>query len=472
MLFTSFIFWIIYPIIFILYWMIPQRILWLRNLFLVSTSFLIYLNWNPFFSLVLLFVCLTTYIGAFIVKRNKRSFTILLIVLTIFPLLFFKYYNFINDTLASVLTFAHVQFNFPGLNWAIPVGISFFTFQALGYLLDVLQNKTELERNFLNYLLFCSFFPQTVSGPISKASELLPQINRQTNFDYQLVRKGFLAVLWGLFLKLVVADRLGVYVTTISANYIYNNGPTCLLASFFYSFQIYADFAGYSFLAIGLGKTLGFNLINNFERPYFAPSVTLFWHRWHISLTRWLTNYVYIPLGGNRCSKIRQYMNIMITFFISGLWHGANWTFLAWGAIHGLLQILEKILGIDPKGKNANNAFLLKIKPLRILFTFTLITFAWIFFLMPSVKDSIGFISKILFDFSGRPFFSTNSEMLISFIGITVLILKEFLEEYFPNFSLFENKYVIVRWTAYFFVITSILLFGILDSSNFIYVSF
>ena len=233
------------------------------------------------------------------------------------------------------------------MHWAVPIGISFFSFQAYGYLADVYYRRTDCERNLRDYALFISFFPQIASGPISKAKDLLPQIKSLKTFDADKATQGLKLLLWGLFLKVVLADRLGLYVDSIYDNYTYQTGFSLFVASLCYSLQIYGDFAGYSLMAIGVAKVLGFDLINNFNRPYFATSITDFWHRWHISLSIWLRDYVYIPLGGSRCSKLRTYWNIFATFLVSGIWHGANWTFIIWGIIHGVAQIAEKALRLQ-----------------------------------------------------------------------------------------------------------------------------
>lgn len=369
-----------------------------------------------------------------------------------------------------------LHFALPGLNWTIPVGISFFTFQAVGYLLDVYHGRIEAEKNFWDYALFVSFFPQVTSGPISAAKDLMPQFKAAHTFKYEQGVEGLRMLLWGMFLKCVVADRLGLYVDTVYANYIHFSGLNCFLASVFYTIQIYGDFAGYSLMAIGIAKTLGFDLINNFNRPYFATSITEFWKRWHISLTRWLTTHVYINLGGNRCSKVRQYLNIMITFLVSGLWHGANWTFVIWGAIHGVLQVVEKALGLDPKGKlnatlQTSQTFQTIVTPIRIVVTFLLVSFAWIFFRMPTLADAWGVIVKILTGASGLmqeiPF---KPVMILIFL---MLIGSEFSAEYLGGkFNLFTSKYGAVRWFAYTFTFALIILYGVLDASSFIYVSF
>ena len=309
-------------------------------------------------------------------------------MLGLLPLLIFKYYNFINNSLTDGLSAIGLQFSMPGLNWAVPVGISFFTFQAVGYMLDVYHGRIKAEKSFIDYLLFVSFFPQIASGPISKASELLPQIKKERAFNYNQAVSGLKYLLWGMFLKVVLADRVGIYVDTVFGAYEKFSGIGCIIASVFYSIQIYADFAGYSLMAVGVAKTLGFNLINNFKRPYFAASVTEFWKRWHISLTRWLTYQVYIPLGGSRCSKIRTYWNILITFIVSGIWHGANWTFIVWGGMHGFIQIVEKAFGWNKKESKG------VIKALRVLVTFTIVTLAWVIFRSPSVEAAMGLMGR------------------------------------------------------------------------------
>lgn len=352
MSFNSLSFWLIFPCIFALYWLIPSQYIRVKKWFLIIISYLLYINWKPGFALVLLGVTLITYWGAIAITRQKgvlrkRYLIYTFAFLGLLPLIIFKYYNFLNDSLTTMLDSMGMHFSLPGLNWAIPVGISFFTFQAIGYLFDVYYKRIEVEKSFSDYTLFVSFFPQISSGPISKATELLPQIKSPRPFAYEQGIQGLKFLLWGMFIKLVIADRLGLYVDIVYGNYIHYSGLNCLIASIFYSFQIYADFAGYSLMAMGVSKTLGYNIINNFRQPYLSISVTDFWRRWHISLSRWLKDYVYIPLGGSRCSKLRNYFNIFITFLVSGIWHGASWSFILWGVLHGIFQIIEKALHLQ-----------------------------------------------------------------------------------------------------------------------------
>lgn len=479
---NSFYFWIIYPLLFLIYWLIPASLCRgsARKWYLVVVSYLLYTAYKPAFALVLLYVTAVTYYGAIMMecsgelKRQRAKIMITaIVILAAFPLLIFKYYNFINESVTSMLGLVGLSLNIPGLNWAIPVGISFFTFQALGYLFDVYRGNEKAEHNFVDYALFCSFFPQMASGPISTVSELLPQIKSKKSFIFKDGVQGLKWVLWGVVLKCVVADRLGLYVNTVMNNYTHFSSANCIWASVLFSLQIYADFAGYSLMAIGVAKTLGFNLINNFERPYFAESVTTFWKRWHISLTRWLTKHIYIPLGGSRCSKPRQYVNIMSTFLISGLWHGANVTFIIWGGIHGLCQIAEKSAGLDPKGKLSKHPWILRAKPLRIIFTFIIVTLAWIFFRMPTLKDAWGFISHILSDNRSQPFMeaATNSNKLLTFFAILLLFAAELRAEYLRDrFKFLDSSHL--RWVAYVVLFCIVICLGVLDSSSFIYVNF
>lgn len=402
-----------------------------------------------------------------ITKRRKRIVW-LFTLLGLFPLLVFKYYNFLNDSLTTGLAVIGLKFAMPGLNWAVPVGISFFTFQAVGYMLDVYHGRVKAEKNLLDYVLFVSFFPQVMSGPISKADELLPQIKNPHKFDYDQGRKGLKQLLWGMFIKLAIADRLGLIVDTVYANYIHYNGATCFMASVFYSLQIYCDFAGYSLMAVGIARILGFNLVDNFRRPYLALSVTDFWKRWHISLTRWLTQQVYIPLGGSRCSKLRTFWNIFVTFLVSGIWHGANWTFIVWGCMHGVFQIVEKALGWQ---KYEGKSWVLKA--MRIGVTFLLVNFAWVFFRMPSIGDAWSVLVQ-MFTVSGHLSISKLggvNNLLLAAIGISILVFKDIKDEFLPTRMRWLQKPVF-RWGIYVFLFAFLLAFGVLDGGQFIYVNF
>lgn len=469
MAFNSFSFWLVFPLIFCLYWLIPAKYNQARKVFLVLVSYLLYMNYKPAFALVLLGVTLITYGGGRLFDnqsdaKKKKGLIWLFALLALLPLLVFKYYNFLNDSLSSGLAVVGLKFALPGLNYAVPVGISFFSFQAVGYMLDVYHGRTRAEKNILDYVLFVSFFPQVTSGPISTADELLPQIKSTHKFDYEQGKQGLKFLLWGMFLKIVLADRLGLYVDKVVASYDMYHGTTCLLSAVFYSLQIYGDFAGYSLMAVGIAKTLGFDLINNFNRPYFATSITEFWKRWHISLTRWLTKQVYIPLGGSRCSKARTYWNILVTFLVSGVWHGANWTFIVWGLIHGVVQIVEKALGWNKKSSKGI------VKALRIVFTFVLVTFAWVFFRMPDIGSAFSFIGHS-FDGFRAPQTLSVTNFAICMVAIAILAFKEIKDEFFQHSLKFlSNKYL--RWIECLVLFCMILLCGALDSGSFIYGNF
>lgn len=470
--FNSFNFWLVFPFIFGLYWLIPAKYNQARKVFLILVSYLLYMNWKPAFAIVLLGVTLITYVGGCCLDdqldtKKRKKLAWLFAILALLPLLVFKYYNFLNQSLTNGLAAVGLKFSMPGLNWAVPVGISFFTFQAVGYMLDVYHGKTKAEKNIIDYILFVSFFPQVTSGPISTANELLPQIKATHKFDYEQGKQGLKFLLWGMFIKLVVADRLGLFVDTVYTNYIHYNGTTCFVASVCYTLQIYCDFAGYSLMAIGIARTLGFNLPDNFKRPYFAVSITDFWRRWHITLTRWLTQHVYIPMGGNRCSKAKNYWNIFVTFLVSGIWHGANWTFIVWGCMHGLLQIIEKALGWHKyEGKSW------AVKAVRIVITFLLVNFAWVFFRMPDITSAGAVVEKIFTNFgtpdlSGLEIFTK----LILFIGMAILFFKDVRDEFLPNKFTFLRK-GFFRWSIYIVLFAMILALGVLDSGQFIYVNF
>ena len=471
MIFNSFNFLIVFPLLFSLYYAIPAKMLRWKNGYLLLVSYLLYANWKPSYAFFLLGITLITYLAARLIENARKTKLLAMggALLTLLPLIIFKYYNFINESCFELLSALGIRFHLLGLNWAIPIGISFFTFQALGYLFDVYYKRIPAEKDFLTYALFISFFPSIVAGPINKASLVIPQLKAlRSYFDYAKAVEGLKMLLWGMFMKVVVADRVALYVDTVFPNYTNYTGVTCLVASILYTIQIYADFAGYSLMAIGVGKTLGFELTENFRRPYFAVSVTDFWRRWHISLSTWLKDYVYIPMGGSRCSKARNYWNIFVTFLVSGIWHGANWTFIVWGIWHGVFQIIEKAIG----QQKCNYGWL--GKSIKIVITFLLVNFAWIFFRMPTLGDAVGMIGRI-FDLSlpKTLFVSGLTDMVFVLFGVTLLTLKDITDEFFPQrLQMFDNRNVAIRWCAYLFVMVSILLTGVFGADQFIYANF
>lgn len=444
----------------------------ISNTALLLISYIFFLTSAPVGALILFTVSIVAYIGGRLLakgnsKNRQRLLIWILVSLATLPLVIFKYSTFIITSINDLLNIIDV---YPaegrGINIIVPLGISFFTFQSLGYLFDVYNKKIQPETDLLDFLLFVAFFPQIASGPISRADKLLPQIKSDRPFSYDNVVAGFKLMLWGFFLKTVLADQLSLYVNPVFSNYTAFSGITLFKASICYSFQIYGDFAGYSLLAIGVGRIFGFKLPTNFNRPYLSTSINEFWRRWHISLSSWLRDYIYIPLGGSRSGKLNTYRNILVTFLVSGIWHGANWTFIIWGIIHGVIQGIEKFfnLGITPQKKI--------LCLLRILITFVIINFAWIYFRSPSIKDGTIFIKRILSNASGVSLEIGNSQLAIISFALTIFMIKEIGDEYFPNITSLSNKNIIIRWIIYISLLTSILLLGILDSGQFIYVNF
>jgi len=475
MIFNSFeIIWL-FPAIFLLYYIIVRVKLLSKiapkigNYFLILCSYLLYIKVEPTYALILFGVTAITYLGAlsFDKRKDERSRSrvscFFFILLALLPLLVFKYYNFITSQFNIVLSTGKLR----GLNLVVPLGLSFYTFQAVGYMLDVYYKRMEAERNWWDYMLFVSFFPQIASGPISKAKDLLPQIKSRRTFNEQQSIDGLRFLLWGMFMKVVMADRIGIYVDTILDNYQYQSGLSLAVGGVLYSFQIYGDFAGYSYMALGVGKLLGFDLINNFKRPYFAISITDFWHRWHISLSTWLKDYVYIPLGGSRCSKFRSYINIFVTFLVSGIWHGANWTFIVWGIIHGFAQIIEKAFKLPKSEAN------LLIKTVRTIITFVIITLAWLVFRMPTLNAGFEIIGKLFINHELTLATCPISSKIYIIIALIIVLIKDSVDEYFnKDNKLLTLQSTFLRWSLYLLLLTTILLFGVLNSSQFIYVNF
>lgn len=471
MIFNSFNFIIIFPWIFLLYYVIPARYLKLRNIFLLVVSYALYIQWRPVYALVLAGVTLVTYFFAILIPRSRhpKSLLTLGVLLALLPLAFFKYFDFVNSSVSQLLNHIGFSFQLMGLNWAVPVGISFFTFQALSYLWDVYYKRQVPERDIVDYSLYVSFFPCILSGPINRASLVIPQLKAvRPYFDDKKAVAGLKLLLWGMFMKVVVADRVALYVDVVFDNYARYSGLSCLLASFFYTIQIYADFAGYSLMALGVGKVLGFEFTENFKRPYFAVSVTDFWHRWHISLSTWLRDYVYIPLGGSRCSKIRNYWNIFVTFFVSGVWHGANWTFIVWGCMHGIAQIVEKMLGLQKKQPGGI------LRVLMIIITFIVVDFAWIFFRMPTLSDAYAVIWRIFYLSWPINVYSPNGFVFYSMVvAVALLFIKDFTDEFcHGRLLVFENRYRWIRWAGYIATMCYILVAGVFGADQFIYANF
>lgn len=414
------------------------------------------------------------------------------VIATILPLVIFKYGHFISENLSSFTDRFGLTSGSLGLmsnpdenHFSIiaPLGISFFTFQALSYVFDVYRKKYPAEQNLSNYLTYMAFFPSMIAGPINRYDQLMPQLNTVQGFNHPLAEKGLKMILWGMFLKVVIADRLQLYIDPVFDGFLQESGSSLLMAAILYSIQLYTDFAGYSLMAIGAAATLGYNLKQNFHNPYFSIGITDFWHRWHITLAHWLRDYIYIPLGGSRCSKRRNYANILITFTVSGIWHGANWTFIVWGLLHGLFQVIEKMLGLQKKKESKLSStdiesssikqrnFSMKDRSIllaRIILTFFLITFLWIFFRMNTIEDAWIVIEKI---FTSQDMHFGICEKFI-YVFIAIVFIKDLIDEIRPSCNPFYHSKTWVRWATYLFIFTSILLFGVFDAGQFIYARF
>lgn len=427
------------------------------------------MNWDPAYALLLLTSTVITYlaalgIGYFKEKRKKKICLVSSLVLNLAILFLFKYFNFLAMNIETALQASGLAVNMPKFALLLPVGISFYTFQALGYSIDVYRGTVKIERDFPTYALFVSFFPQLVAGPIERSQNLLPQFKQQHRFDYDAVMSGVQLMVWGYFMKLVLADRCGIYVDTIFNNVDKHNGGSYLVASLLFPFQIYGDFAGYSLIAIGVARVLVFRLMENFHRPYFACTIGEFWHRWHISLSTWFKDYVYIPLGGNRVGKLRNYFNLLITFVVSGIWHGANWTFLCWGTIHGILLCIEKAFGISKqKYTGAKKIF-------HWATTFVLVCFAWILFRANNLSDAVSVVTGI-FTNLGTPKPEYANFIAIG-LAMTVLLTKEFADEFNWKIRVADSKSWLVRHIYLIIMIAYIILFGVLGGDQFIYFQF
>lgn len=458
--------------------------------------------WKPAYILLILTSTIIDYfVGIYLYKTSKIKVKKILLSITLMGniglLVAFKYINFLTDLISNVLNYSGFSISSPQFNIILPVGISFYTFQTLSYSFEIYRGNQKPEYNFGKFALFVSFFPQLVAGPIERSYNLLPQFNKKVIFDYNNVTYGFRRILWGFFKKLVIADNIAPIVNTVYSNVENYNGPFYILATFLFAFQIYCDFSGYTDIAIGTAKTLGFDLMENFKRPYFSKSIGEFWKRWHISLSSWFKDYLYISLGGNRVVKWRWYYNLIITFAISGLWHGANLTFLFWGILNGIYLIISIITrdfrNFINKIIKINNVPTLK-KILQVFCTFTLICLSWIFFRANNLDDAIYIVSNIgngtleflrystvllIFKLDLMPlkqmlkYLNVESFnffiIIISLIFLILVQLKQRKTDIFSSISTIPNW---SRWFIYIAITVSILIFGNFSSQEFIYFRF
>ncbi|MEO1164931.1 MAG: MBOAT family O-acyltransferase [Chloroflexota bacterium] len=454
-----------------------------RVVFLLLVSYLFYAFARVEYLTLILFSTVVDYFVAQKIaqtnsdaKRKRQSLLLLSIGVNLGVLFFFKYFNFFSLSAQGLLAGIGLSYDPIVHNFILPVGISFYTFQSMAYTIDVYRGKLEADSSFSLFATYVAMFPQLVAGPIERAQNILPQLRTKQHFDYDRAVSGLQLILWGVFKKVVIADRLAVYVNDVYNNVEGFSGLPLVVATFFFTFQIYCDFSGYSDIAIGSAHILGYDLMDNFRQPYFSHSIRDFWRRWHISLSTWFRDYVYIPLGGNRVSFGRNLVNLMIVFVISGLWHGANWTFVIWGALHGAFIVIETII------TQRLPRFSLSIQWLQWMLTFGLVAFAWLFFRANSLPDAWYIITHI-FDFSDgrgdllRPFFNSTLDVRVEFLlaigGIFLLLVIEWMNRY-TNWRDHIMKSRLARYGIYyagtFAVVFSILLIPI--QSPFIYFQF
>jgi D-alanyl-lipoteichoic acid acyltransferase DltB (MBOAT superfamily) len=498
MLFNSAQFLIFFPIVTLVYFVIPEKI---RYIWLLLSSYYFYMCWNAEYALLILTTTVITYFSGILIEkikksdageagktRKKKMVVSLSVVCNLAILFYFKYTNFALAVMGDIFSRVNIQMNIPQFDVILPVGISFYTFQALSYTMDVYRDDIYAEKNFFRYALFVSFFPQLVAGPIERSKNLLKQLAVPKKFDFDMAREGLLLMLWGYFLKMVLADRIAIFVDTVYGEPETYAGYYLILATVFFAFQIYCDFAGYSTIAMGAAKILGINLMGNFDAPYLSVSVAEFWRKWHISLTSWFKDYLYIPLGGSRKGKVRKYVNKMIVFLVSGLWHGASFAYVIWGGVNGLYQVVGEIL-MPVRNKLVEILHLHRDsvghKLFNMLGTFVLVDFSWIFFRAGSLETAVKIIKAmlcarnpwVLFDGSIYNCGLDIKNYWLMIIGIGILLLADYC----------KYKGVIIRNVIveqdYWFrclvidaAVIVLVVFGIwgstYDAANFIYFQF
>ena len=496
MLFNSVDFLVFFPVVVLLYFVMPRRV---RYLWLLGCSYYFYMCWNPRYALLMLTSTAITYLSGILIHRanavgdeGKRtrlkklwvglSFGSNLAILCVF-----KYLTFFLESLAAALGFAGISMTVPTIDLLLPVGISFYTFQALSYTVDVYRGDIDAEPNFLRYALFVSFFPQLVAGPIERSGSLLRQLREDQTFDYVRVRRGLVLMGWGFFQKVVIADRLAILADTVFNEPAGRSGAAVILAALAFCFQIYCDFGGYSNIAIGAAKVMGIDLMENFRQPYLAANIKDFWRRWHISLSTWFRDYLYIPLGGNRRGRVRAMTNLVIVFLVSGLWHGAAWHYVIWGGLHGFYQVVGAIT--DPGRRKLRgilsvreNGRLHRICAHAI--TFALVTFAFMIFRVNCMSDFVTLMHAVVFRLDpasllGGGLFELGlkkPDFIVAVLSVAVLIVSDLVREKCCPGEILDRQPLPVRWAVYLILIFEILIFGIYgpsyEATAFIYFAF
>jgi D-alanyl-lipoteichoic acid acyltransferase DltB (MBOAT superfamily) len=487
MLFNSIHFLFFFAIMATLYFALPYRFRWAL---LLVASYIFYMSLKPAYILFITILTLIIYyaglqMGRTEIKSKRKKFLILAVLVNFGFLFMFKYYEFLNHSFKVIFEHYHLSYEIPALHFILPVGISFYTFKSLSYAIDVYRGDKSPEKHLGYFALYVAFFPQLLAGPIERATRFLPQLYEKFDFDYPRVTRGLKLMLWGLFQKMVIADNLATLVDSVYNDPTHHQGISLILATLFFAFQIYCDFSGYSDIAIGAAQVLGIKTMDNFNRPYFSISIPEFWGRWHISLSTWFRDYFYIPMGGNRVAIPRWYANLFIVMLICGFWHGANWTFVVWGGLHGIYLVfsaftqnirekVHKVIGFDRIPRLHHY--------LKVLVTFCLVCFAWIFFRANSISDALYIISHLFtgwegifnFDvFKNIPLWKPlKFELMVGVPSIGVLTVVHLLQSRGSVIQKLSQKPIWIRWSVYYFIILSILLFGNFGSKQFIYFQF
>lgn len=484
MIFNSVEFVLFFIIITFLYFVINHKNRWLL---LLAGSCYFYMAFVPVYIFILGFTILIDYIAGILIEnskgKKKKYYLLFSLIANISVLFVFKYYNFFNVNLTLLFEKASLSNPFPLLKILLPIGLSFHTFQAMSYTIEVYRGKQKAEKHFGFYALYVMFYPQLVAGPIERPQNILPQFREKHFFKYNRVILGLKLIAWGLFKKVVIADRLTIVVDNVFNDLSSYNSLSLFIAILFFSFQILIDFSAYSDIAIGSAKVMGFNLMKNFNNPYLSKNIKEFWSKWHISLSTWFRDYLYIPLGGNKTGLYRWFLNIFIVFILSGIWHGANWTFLIWGVIHSFYYIFS-VLTKKLRVSISNLFHFLKSDYLNIIFNFLLVTFAWVFFRAENVTSALYLINHI---FNSIINFNTSlieGEFLIQNLGISnyyllfsiflIIIFQviDYLISLKQTYKWFITRPFYARWFCYFTLIFGIIFFGILSNKQFIYFQF
>ena len=498
MLFNSLEFLIFLPIVLLVTFIIPKKI---RYIWLLAASYYFYMCWNAEYALLILFSTVVTYLGGLGIEwckhqqweekkiiATKKACVTIGVVLNVSVLCYFKYTNFLLDNIRDFFAAFQVELNIPKVDILLPVGISFFTFQALGYLVDVYRDDIYAEKNFFRYALFVSFFPQLVAGPIERSKNLLKQLTVPAKFDWENTKEGIWLMVYGYFLKVVLADRIAIFVDTVYGNYHQYKGMYLVVASLLFTFQLYCDFYGYSVIARGTAALFGYQLMDNFNAPFFSKNVAEFWRRWHISLNSWFRDYLYIPLGGNRKGVFRKHLNMLLVFGISGLWHGADWTYVIWGLLNAIYQIVGQVLmpvrdfAVKVLRLNRDS---ISHKAAKMVGTVLLFAFSMIFFRAVSVREALEIIGSMVKDVN--PWILFNGDLYtcglerknftLMLMGICVLLFADYLK--YKNIKVREKIMQQEWWFRYLFLAGSIVLIVLLgiwgtgyDETSFIYFQF